>query len=78
MGAVLQALVAPTRAEPGCVQYELLQSQQDPRMFTFFEKWESDAALAAHTQTEHVRRAREARVPFVDGPSDVTRWDVVP
>jgi len=74
---VLQALVQPTRGEDGCLHYELVQNQNDPRVFTFYEKWRDEDALTAHTQTEHVRRAREARVPFLDGPSDVTRWHVV-
>ena len=75
--AVLEGLVEPTRAEAGCLHYELVQSQKDPREFTFFEKWASEEALAAHTQTPHVQRARQERVPFLDGPTDVTRWDLV-
>jgi quinol monooxygenase YgiN len=74
---VLSALVEPTRQEPGCLHYELVQSQNDPRVFTFFEKWESVDALTAHTQTPHVQRARRDRVEFLEGSSDVTRWDVV-
>ena len=74
---VLSALVEPTREEEGCLHYELVQSQANPRMFTFFEKWASVQALEAHTQTAHIQHARQARVPFLDGPTDVSRWDVV-
>jgi quinol monooxygenase YgiN len=75
--AVLEALVAPTRLEAGCLHYELVQAQHDPRQFTFFEKWEDLEALTAHAQTTHVQRARKDRTDFLDGPTDVTRWDVV-
>ena len=75
---VFARLVAPTRAEAGCLHYELVQSQSDARLFTFFEKWDSEAAFAAHGQTAHVRRGREERTELIDGPADVSRWDVVP
>jgi quinol monooxygenase YgiN len=74
---VLARLVAPTRAEEGCLHYELVQSQSDPRVFTFYEKWVSAEAHASHLQTAHIARARQDRVPFVEGPADVSRWDVV-
>ena len=74
---VLSALVAPTRAEAGCLHYEMVQSQDDPRKFTFYEKWESEAALMAHAQMPHVVRARAERVDLLDGPHEVSRWDVV-
>ena len=74
---VLRALVEPPRAEAGCLHYEMVQSQADPRMFTFFEKWESEPALMAHAQAPHVVRARAERADLLDGPHDVSRWDVV-
>jgi quinol monooxygenase YgiN len=73
---VLSALVAPTRAEAGCLHYEMVQSQDDARKFTFYEKWEDEAALMAHAQTPHVVRARAERVDLLDGPHDVSRWDI--
>ena len=36
---VLQALVAPTRRELGCYQYDLLVNPADPRELCFVEKW---------------------------------------
>lgn len=74
---VLARLVAPTRAEDGCLHYELVQSQADPAQFTFFEKWRDVDALMAHAQAPHVIRARAERADLLDGPADVTRWDVV-
>jgi len=74
---VLGRLVGPTRLEAGCLHYEMVQSQSDPRMFTFFEKWEDEPSLTAHAKTPHVVRARAERAELLDGPHDVSRWDVV-
>lgn len=74
---VLSALVEPTRAEAGCLHYEMVQSQADPRMFTFYEKWEDEPSLTAHAHAPHVVRARAERVDLLDGPHDVSRWDLV-
>lgn len=53
----LQALVEPTRAEPGCVKYELFGSGIDPDVFITVEEWRSSADLEAHLQTDHVQTA---------------------
>lgn len=74
---VLARLVAPTRLEAGCLHYEMVQSQTDPRMFTFFEKWQDEPSLMAHAQTPHVVRARAERGELLDGPHDVSRWNIV-
>ncbi len=74
---VLLRLVEPTRREAGCLHYEMVQSQNDPRQFTFFERWQDEPSLMAHAQAPHVMRAREERVALLDGPHDVSRWDVV-
>lgn len=51
----LLSLVGPTRAEAGCLVYELLQNTDDATDFTFVEEWTSAAALAAHFETEHLK-----------------------
>jgi len=35
---LLRGLIEPTRREPGCVTYELLQNTTDPTDFTFVEE----------------------------------------
>lgn len=47
-------LVAPTRKEAGCLQYDLHQDQNDPSTFIFLEEWESAAHLQAHSQSAHI------------------------
>jgi quinol monooxygenase YgiN len=75
----LQAAVAPTLEEPGCLAYELHQSVLDPTEFMFYERWTSDDALAAHASSSapHRLHLREQLATFVDGRPSVTRWRAV-
>ena len=52
---VLLALIEPTRQEPGCLCYNLHQSQADPTQFMFYEQWASKAAIDAHGKTPHMK-----------------------
>ena len=60
--AALIELLAPTRKEGGCLNYDLHQSPEDPAKFLFHENWTSQAALNAHLQSAHVK----ALLPRVD------------
>ncbi|MCL6546534.1 MAG: antibiotic biosynthesis monooxygenase [Bryobacteraceae bacterium] len=51
----LMALVAPTRAEAGCLQYDLHADNDDAGHYFFYERWESMTALEAHTATAHFK-----------------------
>ena len=50
----LKALLAPTRAEKGCVSYDAHRSNDNPELFMMYETWESQAHLDAHFQTPHM------------------------
>ena len=50
----LQGLLAPTRAEQGCIQYDMHESVDDPGRFVFFERWTSRDALDEHLKTPHL------------------------
>jgi quinol monooxygenase YgiN len=73
--ALLQA-VAPTRAEAGCLNYDLHQSVSDPTEFLFHENWASDDALKAHAASEATHRLalRQQLGGLVDGPPRLTVW----
>jgi len=57
----LLSLSAPTRAEPGCVTYDLYQDPAAPHEFLRFETWTSREALEAHKQTPPLRASFEKR-----------------
>ncbi len=56
--ALLRGLLAPTRQEAGCEQYDLHQDLQHPETFYMLERWSDDAALADHDQSAHIQRFR--------------------
>ncbi|MEP3200108.1 MAG: putative quinol monooxygenase [Lentilitoribacter sp.] len=51
----LSTLVAPTRAEKGCIQYDLHQSNEDPAVFLFFELWETRELWQDHMNSAHIK-----------------------
>ena len=54
--AELRALVAPTRREEGCLQYDLHRSTELAGQFFLHEVWESREHHNAHTRTPHFLR----------------------
>jgi quinol monooxygenase YgiN len=74
---VLQGLVSPTRAEVGCINYDLHQSQADPTLFVFYENWASEAHLDAHSKSPHIQSFRKVAGEILAGPVEITKWQVV-
>jgi len=59
----LEAMIAPTRAEDGCILYDLYVTK-DGTTFVFFESWKSLNALQAHLQTPHYERLKKQSKDF--------------
>jgi quinol monooxygenase YgiN len=74
---VLQGLVSPTRAEAGCINYDLHQSQTDPTLFVFYENWASEAHLDAHSKSPHIQSFRKVAGEILAGLVEITKWQVV-
>jgi len=53
--AALIGLLAPTRKEAGCLNYDCHQAADDPAKFLFHETWTSQVHLDAHLQSVHVQ-----------------------
>ena len=66
--AALTALVEPTRAEEGCLSYDLYESAAAPGTFVTVELWRGQADLDAHLKTPHVQQALGAAGDALDGP----------
>ncbi|MEM6689375.1 MAG: putative quinol monooxygenase [Planctomycetota bacterium] len=56
----LEKLVDPTRAEEGCVQYDLHQDNDDSTHFMFYENWESRELWQAHMNSQHIKGYKTA------------------
>lgn len=53
--AGLRQLVGASRAEAGCLQYDLHRHQDDADVFVMIEQWQDSAALTFHQNTDHYR-----------------------
>lgn len=51
--ALLDGMLAPSRAEPGNLRYDLWQDQSDPTRFVLDELYRDAQAVAAHRATPH-------------------------
>lgn len=58
--SVLRSYLVPTRAEKGCLRYDLFEDNSDAKKFTFIEEWESKSDLDAHAQSAHIAAGRIA------------------
>ena len=54
LGDALKKLVPITRAEKGCINYDMHQSHEDPGLFVFCENWVTRADWEAHMKAPHL------------------------
>ncbi|WP_306602145.1 putative quinol monooxygenase [Geothrix sp. 21YS21S-2] len=68
-GAALEAeaarIVGPTRAEPGCLRYELHRDPGNPGVIAYLETWADAGALEAHRRSPHVQAWRAAAADLI-------------
>jgi autoinducer 2-degrading protein len=73
----LDAFIAATHAnhkasvgEPGNIRFDVLQHPDDPTRFVLYELYRSADDAAAHKQTDHYRRWRDAVAPWMADPRE--------
>lgn len=74
---VLLSIIGPTRAEDGCILYELFQNNSDPTDFTFVEEWTNDAALDAHLESPHLIDAKTKLGDLLAIEPDIRRYTLL-
>lgn len=52
--AELEKLIPITRAEEGCIQYDLHQDNENPAHFMFYENWASRELWQVHMNASHL------------------------
>lgn len=52
--AELLKLIDITRAEEGCIDYDLHQDNENPSHFMFYENWESRELWQVHMKNQHL------------------------
>ena len=63
--AELLKLIDVTRAEEGCINYDLHQDNENPNQFLFFENWENRDLWQVHMNNPHLAeylKATEGKV----------------
>ena len=51
----LLKLIDITRAEAGCINYDLHQDNENPTHFLFYENWESRELWQTHMNNQHLK-----------------------
>src|SRR5204862_7241229 len=64
------------RDEPGCYRFNVLQDEQDPNVYYFYEVYKDQAALEAHRAMPHYATWRAAAAT-VAAPTQPTRRTTV-
>ena len=62
--ALLETMVDASRAEKGCLLYNIYQMVDDPKTFVVIETWENDEALKGHQHSEHYKHYKANFEPF--------------
>jgi quinol monooxygenase YgiN len=74
LGRRLLAVVEPTRKEPGNINYDLHQSNDDQNVWMVYENWKSPAALDDHFATPHLQDLRTHLPEILEGSTDIQRF----
>jgi len=67
---LLKRLAEDSRAEPGCLRFDILQHTQRANHFTIVEGWRTRAARDRHAAAMHTRQYRDTLQPMIGSPLD--------
>lgn len=73
----LMALVAPTRSEEGCINYDLHQSVDDQTLFMFYENWRSKEDLDKHLKMPYLEEFGSKAGNMLAEPVEITLWEMI-
>jgi quinol monooxygenase YgiN len=72
--AELDKVIAATRAESACVNYDFHQSAKEPTHFVAYENWTSMAGLDQHAKSAHIQAFRQNCADMFARPAEITIW----
>lgn len=72
---VLDGLLEPSRAEPGCVSYRYFFDSENPNIVHFFELWQDQAAVDFHFSTPHFQALAEQLPDLIVGGPDLRIYE---
>ena len=66
MKELLSAMVIPSKAEDGCIFYEIFQYTENPRKFMAYESWRDESALDGHKESAHYAVYKSSYEPYCE------------
>ncbi|MDD2318636.1 MAG: putative quinol monooxygenase [Geobacteraceae bacterium] len=73
----IMVCVEPTRAEAGCINYDLHQSADDKRVFMLYENWVSKKLLDEHLQMPYLKKLAAVAAEICSEPLEITLWEMI-
>lgn len=73
----LHNLLRPTRAEQGCLNFDMHQDPNDRGLFLFHENWICEMDLQRHFKTPHITEWIKKAEAMLAEPMQLTRWQKV-
>lgn len=71
--SALVALLAPSRAESGCLAMDAFRSLDDERLFYIHSQWQDEAAFQRHTALPHAVAFMGEVTALIDRPIEAIR-----
>ena len=72
-----EAQVGVRAEEPGCLYYDLYQSNADPQAYYVLERYTGQPAVDQHTKTKHFAKMMQAGASVMDGPPEMQNLKLV-
>ena len=73
----LLSLIAPSRKDAGCLNYDLHEALDHPGQFLFHENWASKAHLDQHLQKPDLQAVLAKVGELVAEPPQITLWQKI-
>ena len=73
----IMACVAPTRAEAGCINYDLHQLSDDKGDLILYENWRSKKDLDVHLETPYLVKLKAQASELCSAPIEITLWEMI-
>lgn len=68
---VFKGMIEPTKKEKGCIQYEMVQDEENPTILIVLEQWESREDFDNHMKSEHLGRIAPKMHEFMTKEAEV-------
>ncbi|ENO3978696.1 antibiotic biosynthesis monooxygenase [Aeromonas veronii] len=74
---ILKNMLNPSRNEPGCISYTLLNAIEHPQRFIFQEQFRDDEAFSEHTKKEYFKKMISESTSLLQQTPEITFYTVI-